>query len=273
MPISGAPSASARLHFGFVMHFDQRLHAEARRFVDHRSRGRVVEQRQHDEHRVGARDPRFADLPDIDEEILGQDRPVELAPGGGEVVERTTEIGTIAKDAERVRDAGIAAGQCGWIDRRADRSCRRRGALDFEDEARAHPAPARRRGCAASARHEREAVERNAVVTGASAPCASPPQSRRAPRFSHGSPRRSRRAPAAAPPDAAHRARDSAASLQTGGHCRRHQQRRGVEDDDVAPRRATPIRRAAPSAAPHSRRRRRRSPHSAARARGPRPRG
>ena len=79
MPISGAPSASARRISRFVMNLDQRVHAEPARLGDHRARALIVEQRQHDQHRVGAGDPRFGDLARIDEEVLGEDRPVELA--------------------------------------------------------------------------------------------------------------------------------------------------------------------------------------------------
>ena len=190
------------------MHFNQRLHAETRSFLDHRSRSRVVEQRQHHENCICARDPRFADLPDIDEEILRQDRPVELAPGGGEVVERTTEIGTIAKDAERVRDARISARQCGWIDRLPDRSSRRRGALDFEDEAR--PILRQRGGEAAPRRlgTSAEQVQRNAIVPARQLLALRRRNLAEHP-FSHGLPRRSRRAPAPRRRTPAHRARDT----------------------------------------------------------------
>ena len=41
----------------------------------------VVEHRQHDQHRVGAVQPRLADLARVDDEILGEDRPVERARG------------------------------------------------------------------------------------------------------------------------------------------------------------------------------------------------
>ncbi len=37
--------------------------------------------------------PRLGDLPQIEEEVLGEDRSVELRPGRGEVVERAAEAG------------------------------------------------------------------------------------------------------------------------------------------------------------------------------------
>ena len=137
-------------HFGFVMDLDQRIHAEAPRFGDHRSRGRIVEQREHHQDRVGAGDPRLGDLAQVDEEVLGQDRPVEFAPGGGEVVERAAEIGAVAQHAERVGDAGIAAGQCRRIGRLAGSLRLTARPLDLEDEARA--LLRQRRGEAASRR-------------------------------------------------------------------------------------------------------------------------
>ena len=93
MPISGAPSATARRISALVMDLDQRVHAEPARLGDHLARALVVEQREHDEHRVGARDPRFGHLTQIDEEVLGQDRAVEFAARRGEVVERAAEKG------------------------------------------------------------------------------------------------------------------------------------------------------------------------------------
>ena len=99
----------------------------------------VVEQRQHDQNRVGAGDPRFGDLARIDEEVLGEDRPVELAARGREVVERSAEIGSIAQDAERIGDAGITARERCRVRVRPDRAGRGGGLLDLEDEARAIP--------------------------------------------------------------------------------------------------------------------------------------
>ena len=65
-------------HLGFVMDLDQRIHAEAPRLVDHGARLRVVEQREHDEDGIGAGDPRLGHLARIEEEILGEDRSVDI---------------------------------------------------------------------------------------------------------------------------------------------------------------------------------------------------
>ena len=157
MPISGAPSASARAHFRLVMDLDQRVHAEAARLGDHRARCVVVEQRQHHQDRVGARDPRLGHLAQIDEEILGEDRAVELAPSRREIVERTAEISAIAQHAERVGDAGIAARQRGRIGAGPDRARRRRSLLDLEDEARARLGERRGEAARASASLRRAA--------------------------------------------------------------------------------------------------------------------
>ena len=91
MPISGAPSASARRISRFVMDLDQRIHAEARAPRRSSRAPLIVEQRQHHQDRVGAGDPRLGDLARVDEEVLGEDRSVEFAARGGEVVERSAE--------------------------------------------------------------------------------------------------------------------------------------------------------------------------------------
>ena len=67
-------------HLVLVMNLDQRVHAEAARFGDHRRAPLVIEQRQHHQHRVGAGNARLDDLARIDEEVLGEDRAIELAP-------------------------------------------------------------------------------------------------------------------------------------------------------------------------------------------------
>ena len=107
-------------HLGFVMNLDQRIHAEAPRFVDHRARCVVVEQRQHHQHGVGAGDPGLDDLPQIDEEILGKDRSVELGAGRRRDRRAIRRSKRVDEHAQRIGDAGIAARK-----RRRDR--RRRG--------------------------------------------------------------------------------------------------------------------------------------------------
>ncbi len=79
MPISGAPSASARRISASSWTSTSASMPKRARLGDHRSRRVVVEQRQHHQHRVGAGDPRLGDLARIDEEVLGEDRSVELA--------------------------------------------------------------------------------------------------------------------------------------------------------------------------------------------------
>ena len=64
------------------MNLDQRVHAQPPRFGDHLRAPLVGEQRQHHQHRVGAGNSRLGDLPDVDEEVLGEDRPVEFAARG-----------------------------------------------------------------------------------------------------------------------------------------------------------------------------------------------
>ena len=116
--------AQRAAHLHLVVDLDQRIHAEAARFGDHLTRGRVVEERQHHQHRVGSGDARLDDLARIDEEILGEDRAVELTAGGGKVVERSTEKFAVAQHAQAVGDPGITPRERGGIGRRSDRAGR-----------------------------------------------------------------------------------------------------------------------------------------------------
>ena len=104
------------------MNFDQGVHTEPARLLDHVSGGLVIEQRQHDENRVSARNPRFGDLTQVDEEVLGQDRPIELASRGRQVVERAAEIFGVAQHAQRIANPGITARQLRGIRAGADRT-------------------------------------------------------------------------------------------------------------------------------------------------------
>ena len=150
-------------HLRLVVDFHQRIHAETAGFGDHRSRFAIVEQRQHHEDCVGPGDPRFDDLARVDEEVLGEDRPVELAPSGREIVERAAEICAVAQHAERIGDSGISARQSGRIGARADRALRGRRLLDFEDEARAGLSERLGEAAVRRPRASAQRVERNAV--------------------------------------------------------------------------------------------------------------
>jgi len=54
------------------------------------------------EHCVRAVNPGFGNLARIDDEILGENRPVIGLPNGGEIVERPAEIWRVGKDADRI---------------------------------------------------------------------------------------------------------------------------------------------------------------------------
>ena len=59
------------------MRLDEHVHAEPPRLAITAARLVVVEHREHRQHRVGAVQPRLGDLARIDDEILGEDRPVD----------------------------------------------------------------------------------------------------------------------------------------------------------------------------------------------------
>src|SRR4029079_1370265 len=94
----------------------------------------VIEQPQHDQHRIRAGYARLRDLARIEEEVLGEDRAIELGARAHKVIQRAAEECTVAQDAEPVRDAGVLARDRSWVHIRTDHARRRRGFLDFEDE-------------------------------------------------------------------------------------------------------------------------------------------
>ena len=106
------------------MDLDQSVHAQPCCLGDHCARRLVGEQRQHHQHRVGAGKPRLDDLAGIDEEVLGEDRPVEFTPRRGEISERSAEERAIAQHAQRIRNAGIAARQLRCVGIGPDRARR-----------------------------------------------------------------------------------------------------------------------------------------------------
>src|SRR5690242_5075336 len=122
-------------HFEFVMHLDERVHAEAPRLRDHRSNVAVAEERQDQQDRIGTGNPRFGDLAQIDEEVLRENGSVELAACGGEIIDRTAEILAISQDAEGVGDTGVAARDRRRVGTGPDGSARGGSLLDFENEA------------------------------------------------------------------------------------------------------------------------------------------
>ena len=76
-------------HLLGVVGLDQHVHAEPPGRRHHRRRFVVVEHGEDDEHRVGAVKPGFGHLARIDDEVLGQDRPEELAPDRPQILQRT----------------------------------------------------------------------------------------------------------------------------------------------------------------------------------------
>jgi hypothetical protein len=116
---------------------DQRVHSQALRFSDQCAGGRIIDQREHHQHCVGARDPCFDDLPPVEEEILGEDGAVEFAPGKPKIVERAAEVPAFDEDAERVGNSFIAACDLGYVRLGPDGAARRRRLLDLENEAAA----------------------------------------------------------------------------------------------------------------------------------------
>jgi hypothetical protein len=126
------------------MRLDEHVHAEPLGRRHHCARFFIAEHREHRQHGVGAVPPRLGDLARIDDEVLGEDRPVMDAPDRRQVVERAAEEGPVGEHADRVGDAGISSRLRRRIGARPDRAGRRRGLLHLHDEARAGPGQRRR---------------------------------------------------------------------------------------------------------------------------------
>src|SRR6476646_9568730 len=107
-------------HFRFVMDLDQRVHPEAPRFVHHGPCVVVAEKRQNHQHGVRSGDPGLGDLAQVDHEILGENRSVEMRPRGGEIVDRAAEICPVAQDAEGIGYSRITSSELGWVRARTD---------------------------------------------------------------------------------------------------------------------------------------------------------
>ena len=77
------------------MRLNQGIHAEQRRFGHDVTRGFVVQDRQHDENGVSAVQPGLRHLARIDDEILGEDRPVKFSPYRRQIGVGAAEIGRV----------------------------------------------------------------------------------------------------------------------------------------------------------------------------------
>jgi hypothetical protein len=67
------------------MHLDDRLHLEILGGLDEIDREGVLDQREQHENGVGAVYPRLRDLPDVDHEVLAEERDVDRAADAGDL--------------------------------------------------------------------------------------------------------------------------------------------------------------------------------------------
>ena len=72
MPTSRERNRKRAIEFGFVVNFEQHVHAEIEGGVLDVLGGRVVERRHDDQDAIGAPGARFRDLIDVEHEILAQ---------------------------------------------------------------------------------------------------------------------------------------------------------------------------------------------------------
>ncbi len=121
-------------HFRFVMNLDQRIHAKAACLADDLPRLEVVEQRQHHQYSVGARNSGLDDLPPVDEEVLGKNWSIECRARRPQIVGRASEELAIRKHAQGIGNAGIAACNRSRVRVASDRAGRGRRLLDLQNE-------------------------------------------------------------------------------------------------------------------------------------------
>ena len=191
----------------------------------------IVEYRQHHQDRIGARGPRLGDLPQVDEEVLRENRPVEVPPSGGDIVQRTAEVSRVRKHAERVGDGRIGLRDRADICGEADRAFRWRGLLDLEDEAGSGPDDRRGEAAVRPCGGGPQGVQRHAVIARFQVrPLASDDLAENA--LSHGWPRRRRAALPTQPRGDRFPSQRGAFTQGRRPACSR-QQRSRVEDDDV----------------------------------------
>ena len=133
-----ADDAGARVHGALdlvlVVHLDERREPDGLRALDERLQGGLV-QGGHDQQReVGAVRPGLPQLVRGDDEVLAQDRDVDLGAHGLQVGERTAEAALLGQYGD---DGGAArlvvGGEPGRVGDRGERALGRAGALDLAD--------------------------------------------------------------------------------------------------------------------------------------------
>ena len=145
------------------MNFDQRFHAEPRCLGHHEARCLVVEHGQHHQNGIGPGDPRLSHLTRVNEEILGEDRTLELPPREDKVVERAAKEVPIAQHAQRVGNARIAARHSCDVGTGPNRSGRGRSFLDLENEPGARARQRSRETALGPSRASTERIQRDPV--------------------------------------------------------------------------------------------------------------
>src|SRR5580765_4512589 len=102
-PDDAAPDRERLIELGGGVAFDQRREPEAFRRGEQLGESRRLENRDDQEHRVGAGRARLPELVVVDREVLAQERDVDRRTHAAQVVEASPEVFLIGEDRDRVR--------------------------------------------------------------------------------------------------------------------------------------------------------------------------
>src|SRR5881628_525714 len=135
-PDDAAADRERLVHFGGGVALDQRREAESLRGGEQLREPRGLEDRDDQEHRVGAGRARLPELVLVDREVLAQERHVDRRAYATQIVEAPLEVFLVGEDRDRVGAvARVRGGEGDRIEAAREDAARRRGLLHLGDQA------------------------------------------------------------------------------------------------------------------------------------------
>src|SRR5437867_7082719 len=135
-PDDAAADRERLVHFGGGVALDQRREAESLRGGEQLREPRGLEDRDDQEHRVGAGRARLPELVLVDREVLAQERHVERRAYATQIVEAPLEVVLVGEDRDRVGAVvRVRGGEGDRIEAAREDAARRRGLLHLGDQA------------------------------------------------------------------------------------------------------------------------------------------
>lgn len=118
-----------------VVHLDQRGEPDGLGALDQRDQRLLLQGGDDQEHQVGSVRPRLPELVRGDDEVLAQDRDVDLGPDGLQVGQRAAEAAPLGQYGDDGRAARlVVGGERRGVGDGGQRALRRAGALDLADD-------------------------------------------------------------------------------------------------------------------------------------------